>query len=573
MGSDTRILVLEDDPSLIKLYSEALRLEGFRVDQATTIEEARELLSANEYTVFLCDVLIGKQRSTGLLHEVLPALAGKTEVVMLSGKGQYLESAQELGVKYFVAKPTSLDTLVLLIHQLSRGMEEALEIGASDEDLRQTAAIPAQHCPYLGIRGDPETWFAFPTEENYCQRPKTPKPIALAHQSDVCLSASHVNCPVFQHEGEWSGPLPQEIQGESPLMAFLRERWMIIAGAAVGLVIVGVILILVLSGGSSPAPSAVEPTAITISTAFPTPTDTPAPTEEPATEPTASPVESQPISVIPLSGPLAEPTSEISGLAWYGDTLILLPQRPSREDDVLYTLQKEDILRYLSDPNGEPLTPGTITFTAPRIEATISGFEGFEAIGFSGNRVYLTAEASPGRTIAGFLLAGEVIGGGSEIAVDLENRAEILPQADIPNAAEEALVIAGDRIITLYEGNDFRVNVSPVAHVFDTSLIPVGTIPFPNLEWRVTDATDLDPEGRFWVVNTSFFWPGVEQLVEYQYSEDGITGTDNAPIRLLLDEDEPRNWEGVARLDDSGFLIVTDKDPETILAFVAMPRP
>ena len=66
-------------------------------------------------------------------------------------------------------------------------------------------------------------------------------------------------------------------------------------------------------------------------------------------------------------------------------------------------------------------------------------------------------------------------------------------------------------------------------------------------------------------------YEGVERLVEFQYSEAGITLLDVPPIQLALLEEDLRNWEGLVRLDERGFLIATDKFPQTILGFV--PRP
>jgi hypothetical protein len=113
----------------------------------------------------------------------------------------------------------------------------------------------------------------------------------------------------------------------------------------------------------------------------------------------------------------------------------------------------------------------------------------------------------------------------------------------------------------------------------------------------VTDATAVDGNGRFWVIN--YLYPGditklniaqdgiaaqfgmgathaasqtVERLIELQLITDGITLTDTPPIQLeLLPDDEARNWEGIVRLDDAGFILATDKFPETILGFVERP--
>jgi two-component system alkaline phosphatase synthesis response regulator PhoP len=113
-----RILVMEDDAGLVALYIEALTLNGFQVDGAITIQKARELLSTNEYDVFLCDVYMGRERSITMLREVMPTLK-KTQVVMLSGTGQYNTMAQEIGIDFFMAKPVNIPDLVALIERLS----------------------------------------------------------------------------------------------------------------------------------------------------------------------------------------------------------------------------------------------------------------------------------------------------------------------------------------------------------------------------------------------------------------------------------------------------------------------
>jgi hypothetical protein len=183
--------------------------------------------------------------------------------------------------------------------------------------------------------------------------------------------------------------------------------------------------------------------------------------------------------------------------------------------------------------------------------------------------------------------------------LDTATLAQIPAQSPVDNKSDEALLVAGDRLVTLYEANGAEVNPAPVAHVFDMALTPAGTIPFPNIEYRITDATTLDREGRFWTIN--YFFPGdtellaetdplterygqgpthaqnvtVERLVEFQLTELGISLVDTPPIQLELSNTLlgalGRNWEGLVRLDDLGFLLVTDIFPETILAFVPTP--
>ena len=125
--------------------------------------------------------------------------------------------------------------------------------------------------------------------------------------------------------------------------------------------------------------------------------------------------------------------------------------------------------------------------------------------------------------------------------------------------------------------------------------MPRPAIHVAPIEYRVTDATTLDDRDRFWVIN--YHWPGapwhtgaceiterygqgasharcrtVERLVELQRTAQGIQATDRAPVQLeLLDDEHPRNWEGIVRLPGRGFLLVTDEHPTTIFAFVPYP--
>jgi hypothetical protein len=56
-------------------------------------------------------------------------------------------------------------------------------------------------------------------------------------------------------------------------------------------------------------------------------------------------------------------------------------------------------------------------------------------------------------------------------------------------------------------------------------------------------------------------------LVEFKINPKEIVRTNTAPIQLVMEE-KSRNWEGLARLDKKGFLMIVDEHPRTILAFV-----
>ena len=73
----------------------------------------------------------------------------------------------------------------------------------------------------------------------------------------------------------------------------------------------------------------------------------------------------QPVIPIPLTGPLADHKAEVSGLAWYGEYLIFLPQYPNfssgyEGDGFFYALPKADIIALLDGKSDTPLEPITI---------------------------------------------------------------------------------------------------------------------------------------------------------------------------------------------------------------------
>jgi hypothetical protein len=316
--------------------------------------------------------------------------------------------------------------------------------------------------------------------------------------------------------------------------------------------------------------------------------------------PTATAVPEQAVQIIPLAGPLAAASAEISGLAWYGDMLILLPQFPQRFGDALFALPKAEIVAFLAGSLDGPLTPQPIPLLAPDL-SQISGYEGLEAIAIAGDRVFVTIESSGGAPMMGYVVNGRIAPDLSQIELDTTNLVEIAPPVPLSNYSDEAILVVNDTVLTIYEANGKNVNPVPAAHQFSTDLELLESLAFPAIEYRVTDATAVDGNGRFWVIN--YLYPGditklniaqdgiaaqfgmgathaasqtvgqtVERLIELQLITDGITLTDTPPIQLeLLPDDEARNWEGIVRLDDAGFILATDKFPETILGFVERP--
>jgi len=291
---------------------------------------------------------------------------------------------------------------------------------------------------------------------------------------------------------------------------------------------------------------------------------------------------------ITLNGDITNPDQEISGLAWYNDNLILLLQYPK---DVVYSIPKTQIIEYL-DSSRTTISPNEIWWNSSSLDKYIKGFEGYESIIFNDDTVYVTIEAERRKNNSGFIARGIIDNNKSEIKINSKSLKKIKTPVTLRNMTYETIIINNNSVIAIYEVNSVEVNGSPVYHQFDKNLKTDTIKPFPFIEYRITDATEVDSEGKFWVTN--YFWPGdynlikpelnytvttkkdiipVERLLEFQFIDGNIVRTGTKPINIKLSEfGDSRNWEGIVRLDNMGFLIATDKFPGTILAFIPMPN-
>lgn len=367
-----------------------------------------------------------------------------------------------------------------------------------------------------------------------------------------------------------------------------RQKWTNLAQILV-LGIVQLVVVLLLLAGCTLRP----------------PTAAPAPTQPSAAQ-TASSAE-RPAAVteiavtpLPLDGPAARNTAEFSGLAWYADTLILLPQFPRQVSDLpggaLFALSKAELLARIDGQTTAPLQPVPVPINSAALQSAIPGFEGFEALAIHGSQVFLTIEAGPGDLMKSYLVRGTIAPDLSEIRLDTAAPVEVPLDVQITNYSNEAIVIDGERLLLFYESNGAEFNPESRAYAYTFDLQPAGTLDLPALEYRLTDAAAADPQSRFWVSN--YFFPGdlkimpqrdplaeqygqgpthagasvVERLVELQLPRQpgqAITFSGTPPLQIQLMEGQvARNWEGLVRLDGRGFLLVTDKFPDTILAFL-----
>ena len=308
------------------------------------------------------------------------------------------------------------------------------------------------------------------------------------------------------------------------------------------------------------------------------------------------------VEVIPLKLPdrISAASFEYSGMGWFGDYMVLLPQYPEGKDfsrkPNLFAIAKQDLLAAVTDPDLE-LPVRDIPIENSDLRSVIKGFEGFESILFVDQNVYMTIESRAGDPMMGYLIRGVVNGDLESITLDVNSIVELRPLSSELNATFEGMTYWNGSLYVMYEHNSMRNVKQPVAYQINPDLENIREIPFPVINYRITDATISDVDGKFWVMN--YFFPGdthlavdqdslveeygegkthaendpVERLVQLRIENDQISRIDQPPTYLqLLDNDIARNWEGLVMLDNLGFLLITDSFPGSVLGFCPILR-
>jgi len=273
---------------------------------------------------------------------------------------------------------------------------------------------------------------------------------------------------------------------------------------------------------------------------------------------------------VPLDGLITDRKQEISGMTTYKDNLILLPEN---RNGYYFYIPFDEIMNTLR--TGDKILPIQKTFTTRKLKERYSGLDGFEAIAFNGDDVYIMVEVRIDGKMAGLLLWGTIIPSTMEIDIPEENIMLIKPPAQIDNFSFESLTITDGQLIMIYETNGSKTIDKPFQYVVNLDDMSINKTPFPNIDFRLTDATSV-VDNKFWMIN--YYWTGdketlgvpndvgIERLVEFKLGYNGIERSSSEYI-TLDNLDDPHNWEGLVRFG-RGFLICTDKWPRMVLGYI-----
>ena len=298
-------------------------------------------------------------------------------------------------------------------------------------------------------------------------------------------------------------------------------------------------------------------------------------------------------SLLKIGGPMKNSDEEVSGMDWYNDNLILLPENLN---GYIFAIKKAELDSRINGNDTTTIFPEQIKLNTPNYKELVPGFDSFEAIAFRGYEVYLTIEIRFADSMSCLLARGHIDEKTLEITVPEQNLTVIDVPTFVDNMSYESLVVDKNRVIAIFEANGDSLIKAPYALSINSSANDIKKYPLSSINYRIADATRIDKNNRFWVIN--YFFPGdrkvlkpsndilasrygngpshsrssrVERLVEYEIKNGNVSLTKSAPIEIELEgEKTSRKWEALARYGNEGFLIATDKypKPHTLLAFL-----
>ncbi|MFH0804664.1 MAG: response regulator [Patescibacteria group bacterium] len=116
-----RVLLIEDDLSLLKIYSNKLQLSGYEVSMATTGDEGMRKVVVERPDVILLDLILPGKDGFSVLADLKkdPVLA-PIPVVIMSNLGQKsdIDRGRTLGAAdYLIKSDVSLQDLVAKVQQ------------------------------------------------------------------------------------------------------------------------------------------------------------------------------------------------------------------------------------------------------------------------------------------------------------------------------------------------------------------------------------------------------------------------------------------------------------------------
>jgi len=145
--SGPRILVVDDEPQILRALETNLRGAGYEVDTAATAEDALSTVASRRPEAVILDLLLPDGRGTDVCREL--RTWSSVPVILLSAVGEEAEkvAALDAGADDYVTKPFGMDELLARLRAAMRRVtpsgEPVLDVGEIRVDLEKRAVTVA----------------------------------------------------------------------------------------------------------------------------------------------------------------------------------------------------------------------------------------------------------------------------------------------------------------------------------------------------------------------------------------------------------------------------------------------
>ena len=126
--SKKRILVIDDDKSVLRTFTLILKKDGYDVDIAETGKEALEKVEAGKYNAALIDVRLPDMEGTDLLPKIQSVLPEAVKIIITGFPAVETGiKSLDVGADAYLVKPVKPEDLLVLIRERIRNKEENKE--------------------------------------------------------------------------------------------------------------------------------------------------------------------------------------------------------------------------------------------------------------------------------------------------------------------------------------------------------------------------------------------------------------------------------------------------------------
>lgn len=120
---EKRLLIVDDDKTVLYAYKRLFQFAGVKVDTAKSLDKALSFMKQNFYRAVVTDLRLTTQDELeGLkILEVMKKLNSETKLILITafGSDAVQKRAEALGIDYYFEKPVPIDNLIKILKTLT----------------------------------------------------------------------------------------------------------------------------------------------------------------------------------------------------------------------------------------------------------------------------------------------------------------------------------------------------------------------------------------------------------------------------------------------------------------------